>query len=86
MLAKNVCEQFRKLCLLFHSSIILSVFLHVALVFLKDFQLTPTLKFRSAGKYEIPVIAATSKTYSSDFESGPFLCDDTFLKRIILYL
>ena len=55
-------------------------------VFLKDFQLTPPFKSKSVDKYWTPFVAATSKAYPANFQSGPFLCDDTFLKRLILSL
>lgn len=73
----------------------LSLRLYAARVFFKDFQLTPPLKSNfqltpplksKSLKYQTPFVAATSKVYPANFQSGPFLCDDTFLKWLILSL
>ena len=68
-------------CILFHSNTVLSGCLNV---FFKNVQLIPPLKFKWVDKCWTPFMTATSKAYLLNFQSGPFLCDDTFLKWLIL--
>lgn len=82
MQARNVHENSLPNHLLLHSDLVLSVCLHAACIFLKDFQLTPLLKSKSVDKFW----TSMTKYKLPTFNMAHFLCDYTFLKWLILSL
>lgn len=80
--ARNVHENSFPNCILFYSDLVLSVCLHAACIFLKDFQLTTPLKSKSVDKFW----TSMTKHNLPPFSMAHFLCDDTFLKWLILSL